>query len=138
VWDARKLTFDNILNNLDVLRREVEDEKEQQDRKEGLVEGSDHEDEGQVHGSGQITESETPAAKETDDRMEREGSRDSGEVDEDIRESVLSHTFNESGTRGASVEIEMEQTEEENGEDDDEEDRDQVRLLGADTPMTVD
>jgi len=43
VWESRKRTFDSILNNLEVLRREVEDEKEEQDRREGMNEGSDHE-----------------------------------------------------------------------------------------------
>ena len=81
VWDARKGTFDNILNNLDVLRREVEDEKEEQDRKEGMDERSDHEEE-----EGHVTGEQTPAVKEIEDQTEREQSRDSGEVDEDIKE----------------------------------------------------
>lgn len=84
VWDARKSTFDSILNNLDVLRREVEDEKEQQDRKEGMNEGSEHEEE-----EGQATGAQTPAIKESEEeRHVREGSRDSGEVDEDAREDA--------------------------------------------------
>src|SRR5271154_5746330 len=68
VWDARKATFDNILNNLEVLRREVEDEKEEQDRKEGMDEGSDQEEE-----EGQVTGAQTPAGKDLEERRrERE------------------------------------------------------------------
>src|ERR1700752_5129857 len=85
VWDARKLTFDSILNNLQVLKREVEDEKEEQDRKEGMDEGSDHDEE-----EGQVTGSHTPALKDAE-RREREQSRDSGEIDEDAKELLGSN-----------------------------------------------
>lgn len=93
VWDARKRTFDNILNNLDVLRREVEDEKEEQDRKEGMDEGSDHEEE-----EGQVTGAQTPAVKDLEERREREQSRDSGEVDEEAKEQLASLLPTEANT----------------------------------------
>jgi hypothetical protein len=126
VWDARKGTFDNILNNLDVLRREVEDEKEEQDRKEGMDEGSDHEEE-----EGQITGSQTPAVKDLEDRRTREQSRDSGEVDEDAKEQlahVLTATSNTPDSKSPSMEVDME----------DAGDEDEVKMVRADTKMEVD
>ena len=101
VWDARKKTFDNILNNLEFLRREVEDEKDEQDRKEGMNEGaSDHEEE-----EGQVTGSHTPAVKENEeDRQMREGSLDSGEVDEDGREGT---SFQQEDTKDEERKEEM-------------------------------
>lgn len=127
VWDARKRTFDNILNNLEVLRREVEDEKEEQDRKEGMNEGSDHEEE-----EGQVTGAQTPAAvKEVEERREREReqSRDSGEVDEETKEQLTSSLPTESNTPvPKSVEIDMDYAE----------DEDEVKMVGAETRMDVD
>jgi hypothetical protein len=122
VWDARKATFDNILNNLEVLKREVEDEKEEQDRKEGMEEGSDHEEEGQVTGI------QTPAVKDAEDRREREQSRDSGEVDEDVKERLASSLEASRLNTPVSQEVEME----------DAEDDDEVRMVGDETKMDVD
>ena len=125
VWDARKATFDNILNNLDVLRREVEDEKEEQDRKEGMDEGSEHEEE-----EGQVTGAQTPAAKEAEDRREREQSRDSGEVDEDAKEQLASSLATESNTPVLKTpEVEMEE---------EEEDDDEVKMVETETKMDID
>ena len=125
VWDARKATFDNILNNLEVLKREVEDAKEEQDRKEGMNEGSEHDDE-----EGQVTGTQTPATsalKDGEDRREREQSRDSGEVDEDAREqlkeSLVVRTEGKEG--GDSGEVEMD-------------DEDEVKMVEADSKMQVD
>ena len=127
VWDARKRTFDNILNNLDFLRREVEDEKEKQDRKEGMDEGSDHEEE-----EGQVTGAQTPAVKDVEmpDKNEREGSRDSGEVEEDGRqqEQMASLLPTESNTPRSKVEID----EEEDDEDD------EARMVETDNKMETD
>jgi hypothetical protein len=128
VWDARKHTFDNILNNLDVLRREVEDEKERKDRKEGMDdEGSDREE-------GQITGAQTPAVKEVemeDKQGEREGSLDSGEVKEDVKphaKHVVSTLVTESNTPQSKVEFVEE----------DEDEEDEVRMVEADNKMEVD
>jgi hypothetical protein len=113
VWDARKGTFNNILNNLEVLRREVEDEKEQQDRREGMDEGSDHDEE-----EGQITGIQTPAVKDTDERREREQSRDSGEVDEEVGKDRLDSPGMRSGTpatRDGDVDMEGEDETEQKG-----------------------
>jgi hypothetical protein len=124
VWDARKRTFDNILNNLEVLRREVEDEKEQQDRKEGMNEGSDHEEE-----EGQVTGTQTPAVKEVEERGEREQSRDSGEVDEDVKEQLASSLPTESHTPAAKdSEIDM----------DDVEDEDEDKTVEGENKMDID
>jgi DNA gyrase/topoisomerase IV subunit A len=124
VWDARKRTFDDILNNLEVLKREVEDEKEEQDRKEGMDEGSDHEEE-----EGQVTGSQTSGVKGIEERRTREQSRDSGEVDEDVKEQLASSLSAASDTPASkSVEIDME----------DAEDEDEVNMVGADTKMEVD
>jgi hypothetical protein len=134
VWDARKGTFDSILHNLEVLRREVEDEKEQKDRKEGMDEGSDHEEE-----EGQVTGVQTPAVKEVEmeDKREREGSQDSGEVVEDGKQedqdqgpSMLPSMLPTESNTPRSAKIEL------NEEDDEEED--EVRLVGTDTKMEVD
>jgi hypothetical protein len=124
VWDARKSTFDNILNNLEVLKREVEDEKEEQDRKEGMNEGSDQdEDEGQV-GTGTQTPATVTAVKDAEDRRgEREQSRDSGEVDDDVRERLES-ALHGKGERGGEVEMEEEE--------------DEVKMVEADSKMQVD
>lgn len=125
VWDARKRTFDNILNNLEVLRREVEDEKEEQDRKEGMDEGSDHEEE-----EGQVTGSATPAVKEVEERRTREESRDSGEVDEDFKEQEINGLPTDPNTPAAkSTEIEVE---------DEEEEEEEVKMVGGDTKMDID
>lgn len=126
VWDARKRTFDNILNNLEVLRREVEDEKEEQDRKEGMDEGSDHEEE-----EGQVTGAQTPAitVKEAEERREREQSRDSGEVDEDIKEQLTSSLPTESSTPiPKNVEVEMEEAD----------DEEEIKMARSETRMDVD
>ena len=124
VWDARKRTFDNILNNLEVLKREVEDEKEEQDRKEGLDEGSDHEEE-----EGQVTGSQTPAVKDLEEQRTREQSRDSGEVDEDSKERLASSLAAGSDSPVVkNVEVEME----------DEDDEDEVKMVGTETKMDVD
>jgi hypothetical protein len=124
VWDARKRTFDDILNNLQVLKREVEDEKEEQDRKEGMDEGSDHDDD-----EGQVTGSQTPAPKDIEERRTREQSRDSGEVDEDVKEELVRSLSAASDTLASkSVEVDME----------DADDEDEVKLVGADTKMEVD
>jgi hypothetical protein len=130
VWDARKGTFDSILHNLEVLRREVEDEKEQKDRKEGMDEGSDHEEE-----EGQVTGAQTPAVKEVEmeDRRARERSQDtqdSGEVVEDGRqdEQIPSMLPTESNTpRSAKIELE-----------DEDEEEDEVRMVGTVTKMEID
>ena len=124
VWDARKSTFDNILNNLEVLKREVQDEKEEQDRKEGMNEGSDQdEEEGQV-GTGTQTPATLIAAKDAEDRRgEREQSRDSGEVDEDVRERLES-ALHGKGERVGDVEMEEEE--------------DEVKMVEADSKMQVD
>lgn len=124
VWDARKRTFDNILNNLEVLRREVEDEKDEQDRKEGLDEASDHDEE-----EGQVTGTQTPAVKD-DSRSTREQSRDSGEVDEDAKESLAKSLQENAATTTPTktVEVSME----------DEEDEDEVKLVGSENQMQVD
>ena len=123
VWDARKRTFDNILNNLEVLRREVEDEKEEQDRKEGMNEGSDHEEE-----EGQVTGFQTPAViKEVEETREREESLDSGEVDDDVKEQQASNLVTEVNTPLKDAEADM------NVEDEDE-----LKMIGADTRMDVD
>ena len=125
VWDARKATFDNILNNLDVLRREVEDEKEEQDRKEGMDEGSEHDEE-----EGQVTGGQTPAVKEVEERRERELSRDSGEVDEDAKELLESSLATESNTPvPKTVEVEME---------DDDDDDNEVKMVGSQARMDID
>lgn len=130
VWDARKRTFDSILNNLEVLRREVEDEKEEQDRKEGLDEGSDHEEE-----EGQVTGVQTPAVVvtvkefEEQERREREQSMDSGEVDEDIKEQLASSLPTESSTPvPKNIEVDMEDAEDEDGS----------KMGGGETRMDVD
>jgi hypothetical protein len=124
VWDARKSQFDNILNNLEVLKREVEDEKEEQDRKEGMDEGSDHEEE-----EGQITGIQTPGVKDAEERREREQSRDSGEVDEDIKEQLLSSLPGSRPTSPLVKEVEME----------DVDDDDEVRMIGgSETKMDID
>ena len=123
VWDARKRTFDNILNNLEVLRREVEDEKEEQDRKEGMNEGSDHEEE-----EGQVTGFQTPAViKKVEETREREESLDSGEVDDDVKEQQASNLVTEVNTPLKDAEADM------NVEDEDE-----LKMIGADTRMDVD
>jgi hypothetical protein len=104
VWDARKGTFNNILNNLEVLRREVEDEKEQQDRKEGMNEGSDHDEE-----EGQITGVQTPAVKDVEEKREREDSKDSGEVDEEVGQERLGSPgtrMDTPATRNSDVDME--------------------------------
>jgi hypothetical protein len=130
VWDARKATFDSILNNLEVLKREVEDEKEEQDRKEGMDEGSDHEEEeGQVT-TGAQTPLTTAAKAVFDNRGEREQSRDSGEVDDDMRErleSALLDKAEDERKRGGEVEMEEEEEEE-----------DEVKMVEADSIMHVD
>jgi hypothetical protein len=124
VWDARKRTFDNILNNLEVLRREVEDEKEEQDRKEGMDERRDDEEE-----EGQVTGAQTSAVK--DDRSTREGSRDSGEVDEEAKET-LQRSLQPSGKEEAAIvkaeEVNMEEAD----------DNDEVRMVETENQMEVD
>ena len=123
VWDARKGTFDNILNNLEVLRREVEDEKEEQDRKEGMDEGSDHEEE-----EGQVTGAQTPAVKEAEERREREQSRDSGEVDEEAKEQLASILLTEANTpvpKSSDTDMDVE-------------DEDDIKMLESETRMDVD
>ena len=123
VWDARKRTFDNILNNLEVLRREVEDEKEEQDRKEGMDEGSDHEEE-----EGQVTGAQTPAVKDLEERREREQSRDSGEVDEEAKEQLASLLPTEANTPVPK-----------NSETDmDVEDEDENKIIEPETRMDID
>lgn len=127
VWDARKRTFDSILNNLEVLRREVEDEKEEQDRKEGMNEGSDHEDE-----EGQVTGIHTPAVKETEERREREQSRDSGEVEEDVKEQSTSNLATESNTPiPKNVDVEM-------GDMEEDEEDDEIKIHRTEMKMDVD
>ena len=123
VWDARKGTFDNILNNLEVLRREVEDEKEEQDRKEGMDERSDHEEE-----EGQITGVQTPAVKEIEERREREQSRDSGEVDEEAKEQLANILPTDANTPVPKYsETDM-----------DVEDEDDLKMIEPETRMEVD
>jgi hypothetical protein len=124
VWDARKGTFDNILNNLEVLKGEVENEKKEQDRKEGMDEGSDHEEE-----EGQVTGVQTPF-KDVEERRTREQSRDSGEVDEDVKEQLKSSLAGSGTATPVVKEVEM---------DEDLGDDDEVKMVGTDeTRMDVD
>ena len=92
-----------------------------------MDEGSDHEEE-----EGQITGAQTPAVKdvEMEDKHEREGSRDSGEVEEDGKrpERVSSMLPTESNTPRSKVEM---------GEEEDE-GEDEVRMVETDNKMEAD
>jgi hypothetical protein len=122
VWDARKGTFDNILNNLEVLKGEVENEKKEQDRKEGMDEGSDHEEE-----EGQVTGVQIPF-KDVEEQRTREQSRDSGEGDEDVKEQLKSSLAGTGTTTPVVKELEM---------DEDLQDDDEVKMVGTDERMDV-
>lgn len=95
-----------------------------------MNEGSDHEEEeGQV-GTGSQTPATTVAAvREEDVRGEREGSKDSGEVDEDVRERLESALEGKAededeGKEGREVEMEEED--------------DEVKMVETDSKMQVD